>query len=201
MHHLSRRTFVALTAALPGAAAHHTTRRSSAPIPTGPLNPETLLALGQAILPTELTPDGISRVVGAFQVWLNQYAGQAELVHGYGTGEIEYTPPNPTERWNAQLAELESTADQRGGISFSELAEPQRREVVASILNATNADRLPTPSRAEHVAVGLLAYYYDTPEATDLCYRAQIAKTTCRALDDTTRRPAPYSPGTARGGS
>ncbi len=201
MADLSRRGFVAtLAAAVPAASQLSGQRRSVVPIPSGPLDPETLLALGEAILPSDLGDDGVQRVLGAFQTWLKQYAARAELLHGYGTGDIGHTPPNPADRWNAQLAELEAAAQQGRGVSFSELTDVQRTQILRGVLDDRDADRLPPPSRAEHVAVGLLAHFYTTSEATDLCYRATIAKNTCRPLTDTAKRPTPrpQNPGQGR---
>ena len=200
MADLSRRGFVTtLAAAVPAASQLSRQRRSVVPIPSGPLNPETLLALGEAILPSGLGDDGVQRVLGAFQTWLKQYAAGAELLHGYGTGDIGYAPPNPADRWNTQLAELETAAQGRG-VAFGELTDVQQTQILRGIVDDRDADRLPPPNRAEHVAVGLLAYFYATSEATDLCYRAAIAKNTCRPLTDAAKRPTPLpqNPGQGR---
>jgi hypothetical protein len=41
------------------------------------------------------------------------------------------------------------------------------------------------------VAVALLAHFYGTPAATDLCYNAQIGRQTCRPLSAQARKPLP----------
>jgi len=192
MADMNRRGFVAtVTAVVPAASQLAHKRRPAALIPSGPLNPETLLALGQTILPTDLGSDGVSRVVGAFQVWLSEYTAGAELLHGYGTGEIAYAPSDPTDRWNEQLDGLDAVARENTATSFHELTNPARTQIVVHVLGDVDGDRLPSPGRAHHVAVGLLAFFFATPEATDLCYGVNIAKNTCRPLADSPKRPEP----------
>lgn len=48
-----------------------------------------------------------------------------------------------------------------------------------------------SPGEAGHVAVALLAFFYGTSEATDLCYQAGIGKETCRSLSSAPEKPAP----------
>jgi len=48
---------------------------------------------------------------------------------------------------------------------------------------------LPAPARAPHVALGLLAHFYGTPRATDLCYGRLIRKETCRGLTGVAELP------------
>jgi hypothetical protein len=41
---------------------------------------------------------------------------------------------------------------------------------------------MPSPLRAEHVAVALLSWWLATPEATDRCYGVRISPETCRGI-------------------
>jgi hypothetical protein len=50
---------------------------------------------------------------------------------------------------------------------------------------------MPAPADAHHVALGLLAWFYASPAAEDLCYRAAIGRGSCRSLADVERAPAP----------
>jgi hypothetical protein len=54
-----------------------------------------------------------------------------------------------------------------------------------------SAGGLPEIDRAPHIAVGLLAHFYSSAAAQDLCYRARIGKGTCRPLAESPRRPLP----------
>jgi len=41
------------------------------------------------------------------------------------------------------------------------------------------------------IAVALLAHFYESPGATDLCYEAQIGRQTCRPLAAQASKPRP----------
>ncbi len=158
---------------------------------SAPLAQDLLHALGESILPSELGAQGINQVVSDFQSWVAGYQPVAELNHGYGTGEIEYTPADPAPGWEAQLQALDLEVKRRHQSSFKELSPEARRELIRKQIAGEKLDRLPAPADARHIAIGLLAYYYGTPEATDLCYQAAIGKNTCRPLDAAPQKPAP----------
>ncbi len=189
MAEINRRGFLgSVAAALPVAAAsHRTLERTKSSTPR--LDDELIRALGHAVLPAELGSEGIDRVVAGFHSWLEEYEPGAELNHGYGTADIEFTPADPTTRWQSQLNELEREAQRRFQLSFVRLYPEGRRDIVRRQISGDRLDRLPRPYRARHVAVGLLAYFYSTPEATDLCYQAAIGKNNCRPLARSPREP------------
>lgn len=153
-----------------------------------------MVALAEAVLPAELGSDGQQLVVAGFQEWLAGFEPVAELNHGYGTGEIEYAVADPGPGWNAQLRALDLQAKRTAGKAFTELAPEQRRELVRSVVARDATGGLPEIASARHVALGLLAYFYSTPEATDLCYRAEVGKNNCRPLSRNPERPAPLQP-------
>jgi len=70
-------------------------RFGSMPVRERAPNASLLDALGDAVLPAELGPPGVTRAVGAFQQWMDQYRPGAEANHGYGTGRIESVPADP----------------------------------------------------------------------------------------------------------
>ena len=158
------------------------------------LNPRVLRALGAAILPTELGPAGWERAVSGFERWLAGYREGAELVHGYGTGEIRQTGPSPALRWSTQLRALEAAAQKRGS-SFAQLTVADRQELVRTAMQGggQRLTAMPAVDRAAQVSVGLLAFFYGSPEATDLCYQARIGANSCRPLADSERRPLPLA--------
>lgn len=189
MAEINRRGFLgSVAAALPVAAASHLALKRTKP-GAPRLDDELVRALGHAVLPAELGSDGIDRVVAGFHIWLEEYEPGAELNHGYGTADIEFTPADPTASWQSQLNELEREAQQRFQLSFVRLDSEGRRGIVRRQISGDRLDRLPRPHRARHVAVGLLAYFYSTPEATDLCYQAAIGKHNCRPLARSPREP------------
>jgi hypothetical protein len=156
------------------------------------LDPRQLRGLGSAVLPSELGQDGVNRVVTAFERWLEGYREGVELVHGYGTGELRRTGPSPALRWSAQLRELDTSARKQGH-SFEQLGLDDRRLLITAALEGQRGSGLPPVDRAPHLALGLLAFFYDSPEATDLCYQARIGSNGCRPLAGSPQRPLPLA--------
>ncbi len=65
--------------------------------------------------------------------------------------------------------------------------------MVLAELAELKVDRLGSVGRAPHIAVALLAHFYASPEATDLCYQVKIGKETCRPLASSSRQPLPLA--------
>lgn len=161
---------------------------------------DALRALAAVILPSELGPEGLERVVAGFQSWLAAYEPVPVLVHGYGSQEIRYGPPDPAPRWRAQLEALELEARKRHDTGFAELETAQARRLVERAIRSA-PDGLPDKPgalRAETIAEGLLGFFYGSPEAADLCYGRRIRHFGCRPLAASADPPAPLD-GTAEG--
>jgi hypothetical protein len=60
---------------------------------------------------------------------------------------------------------------------------------VRTALAGERGDALPTPLAAKHIAVALLAHFYDSPAATDLAYDARIRRQQCRPLAGQGQKP------------
>lgn len=167
-----------------------------------PAAAETLRAVATAVLPvSDLGGDGVDRVVTEFEAWIEGFEPVAELPHGYlsrGLAEIRYGPPHPGPRWASQVEALELEARKRHRSSFAELTVEQRRALIEGQLERDEIGRLPSPGQARHVAIGLLAFFYDSAEATDLCYRASIGRYRCRGLSTLGREPPPLAGGPER---
>ncbi len=192
MTDIDRRGFVkAVAAVVPAAAIIRPSSSDTRKSIVLPLDDELLRALGEAVLPTELDAATLTRVIADFQTWSEAYDPNAELNHGYGPGDIRYTPDDPTLRWESQLTALESEAQRRSGGSLGTADVEQRRDIVRAQLAGDDTSRLPRAHTARHVAIGLLAYYYATPQATDLCYGRAISKNSCRPLARSPEEPAP----------
>jgi hypothetical protein len=158
-------------------------------------------ALSHVMLPSELGPDGQARASRSFTQWVAGYRAGAEILHPYGSGTIRYAGPSPAARWRPQLAALDREARRRHGRGFTALTRDQRQSLVRSAIEGERLDRMPEPLAAPHVAVALASWFLSTPEATDLCYRARIARQQCRPLVNAAREPAPLPsrPGAADG--
>jgi hypothetical protein len=190
-----RRSFMKRSAALVSGLAVSScapTAETPAPTRTG-LEPSTLRALGRVVLPEKaLGETGIERVLDGFRKWVDELEPVAELDHAYiFTDDILYGPPHPAALWNAQLEALELEAEKRHGIAFDELSLEEKEALVKRQLPKDVGERLPDPASAPHVALGLLAYFYQTSEATDLCYERSIEPYTCRGLDSVASEPSP----------
>ncbi len=192
----TRRTFLAQSAAAALAAACSPGAPASDPSSSERgLDPVTLDALARAVLPSELGEDGMARVSGEFRSWLADYRPVTEQNHGYGTSEIRYGPPDPAPNWQAQLEALDLEARQRFDQPFSGMAVDERRELVRVHLRRFPGERMPSPLEAPHVALGLLAWFYDSPEANDLCHGAEIRMYSCRGLATLGDEPSPHGSG------
>jgi hypothetical protein len=191
MRELTRRDFIANAAALPvlGLGAE-----TAVPPRQLELDPTLLRALAQVVLPSEFGDAGIEAAVVGFERWIGAYEPAAEANHGYGTDEIDYLPPDPAPGWNAQLRAFDVEATRRFGTGFAALDAARRAELVRRHLGDAGSS-LPSPLRAGHVAVGLLAWWAGTPAANDLCYRARIGRETCRPLSTAGEPPAPLDAG------
>jgi hypothetical protein len=148
-------------------------------------------ALGEALLPAELGRGRVEVASDAFLRWMDGYREGMELLHPYGSPRISYTAASPVPRWSRQLAALERSAQERFGKAFAAASVAQRQTLVREELATHTGERLPGVGSAPHIALGLLAHFYGSSAATDLCYRAQIGRNQCRPLVHNGRRPLP----------
>lgn len=185
---LSRREFLGwLAAAVP--AGFIVRRAHAASVAYLGAAPETLDALGVAILPPELGAGQIGRVVGGFRRWIDGYRENTEVNHAYGNSRLRFTGPTPATRWAKQLDDLDGAAHAAHGKPFAELTVEQRQGLVRPLIAAERG--IPaSPDGATHVALALLGFFYGSSQATDLCYEAAIGKSTCRPLSESAKRPA-----------
>ena len=156
-------------------------------------NDSVLAALGDAVLPSELGADGVRRAVGDFQRWMDGYQPDAESAHGYGTGRIDRLPADPRPAWKTQLQSFDAEARRSGGQSFAGLTRERRQALVRTALAGERGESLPSPLAAKHVALALLAHFYDSSTATDLCYESQIGRQQCRPLAAQAQKPTPLA--------
>lgn len=146
-----------------------------------PLPGETLRAVAEAVLPAELGDDGRERAVAAFERWCEGLEPLAELSHPYLVPETRYSGPDPRPGWTAQLEALDKECMSRHGVFLAALDTAGRRELLERPLEGAGPG-LGSPASASHVAAALMAHFYSSPVATDLCYGVTIAKQQCRGL-------------------
>jgi len=139
---------------------------------------KALRALAAAVLPSELGPRNLESTAVAFERWVREYRPGAEMEHGYGFTRLRWKAPSPAPVYMGQLQALRLTGD----------AEADRAAVEASLV-AANVTALPRTPEGKHVAADLMAFYFRSSEANDLCYRAHIGRDLCRGLDGSEREP------------
>jgi hypothetical protein len=149
-----------------------------------------LRALAEVVLPSELGATGRARIVDDFVRWIRGYRAGAEMDHGYGFTQMRATPAPPSARYRAELDALDQAA-RTGGTTFAALPFDQRRAIVERALTAAKIERLPPRPSGGHVAVDLMAFYFQSGEANDLCYRAAIGRDACRGLPGSEQPPQP----------
>jgi hypothetical protein len=187
---LTRRGFLAsLAATVPLAVIVRRAHAAAVEYVQG--DPATLDALALTVLPSQLGRAGMTREAAAFRDWAAKYKENAELVHGYGTSRLRSTAATPLTRWTAQLDQLDADAQRLRQRRFRDLSAGDREQIVRDALKAERIDRMPAVVDANHVAVALLAHFYDSPGAADLCYEAQIGRQTCRPLAAQASKPRP----------
>ena len=186
-----RRTFLKRsTAALSAAAVSGCVPNNAVPRgdSAAALHAAVLRAVAEVVLPSDLEDAAREEAVQSFERWAFEYEPVAELNHGYGTSEIRYGPPDPGPGWQAQLEALDIEASRRTGSAFRELDIPQRQELIIR-QGLDEGSVLPNPLRARHVAVALMAHWFRSSEAVDLCYGRRIAERTCRGIDTAPSEP------------
>jgi hypothetical protein len=156
-----------------------------------PLDPALLEAVARIVLPAaSLGDEGVAAAVEGFRKWLSGLIPVAELDHAYiWTDDILYGPGDPAPLWNAQLEALSLESEKRHGVPFLDLSRADQESLVRRQLPRELPSGVPDPARAPHVALGLLAYFYQTSEANDLCYDARIERYTCRGLESSSSEP------------
>ncbi len=156
------------------------------------LDRAVLEALARIVLPrTALGDAGVRRLSGEFLDWLHAFEPVSERDHPYYSSEINYGPPDPAPLWGAQLEALDIEAQQRFDTGFPQLSEDQQTAILDRQLPKNIPQDLPYAGNAPHVAIGLIAWFYDTAEANDLALRAQIHRQSCRGLATGPHKPLP----------
>ena len=186
------------TALVAGTAEAHIQPSSGPGQDTTPWNDHpVLVALGLLVLPTSaLDSERLRRTLQRFASWADGFEPVAELDHRYlSTDEIPYGPPDPRPLWRAQLEALETEAQKRHLTSFVELApNEQRRMATRAIERSTPGEPgagLPRPERAAHVAVALIAWFFASSDANDLCHGKRIGRHECRGMRGVDLEPRP----------
>jgi hypothetical protein len=141
------------------------------------------------VLPSAIGSRGQNDAVDQFLAWIRDYKEGVALSHGYGEPRLVKSGPSPAAAYTRQLTDLEREANARGG-RFGALPVETRRELLDIAFTAAEIRNLPGRPDGKHVIADLMAHYFRSSGANDLCYNARIGRNTYRAIRVTTVRPA-----------
>jgi len=149
-----------------------------------------LPAIAEVVLPSECDR---TAAVAAFASWIANYKEGADTDHGYGNTRVRATGPSPAGNYPAQVAALDAAARSLGASHFRAATLQQRRAILEAAIAQTNVQRLAARPSGAHIATDLMAHYFNSSAAADLCYRANIGRDICRGLARSDRAPAPLA--------
>lgn len=152
----------------------------------------TLDAVASAVLPASLGRRGVAGITERFLAWLRGYRQGEVLDHGYGRPEVRRSPVSPASRYAEDLAALERAAQEQGA-ALARLPADTRRTLIEAALRSVGVEGLPGGPNGKHVVSDLMAFYFQSSEANDHCYRARIGRETCRPLPVVAARPKPLA--------
>src|SRR5258707_2108290 len=155
------------------------------------LNAATLAAMAEFVLPAEADRPA---AVSAFTRWIANYKEGADTDHGYGNTRIRTTGPSPARNYPAQIAALDAAAKAKSAAGFAAASLDQRRAIVEAAITDAKVERLPARPTGAHLATDLMAHYFNSSAANDLCYNAAISRDACRGLAGSENAPAPRAP-------
>lgn len=156
-----------------------------------PGDPAVLAAIAEVVLPSEADR---AAAVTAFTAWIAHYKEGADTDHGYGNTRVRSTGPSPARNYPAQIAALDAAAKRAGAVGFAAATLDQRRAIVEVAITEAKIERLPVRPSGAHIAADLMGLYFNSPAASDLCYRAAIGRDACRGLAGSENKPAPLAP-------
>lgn len=142
------------------------------------------------VLPSTLGRQGQDQAVDEFLKWLRDYKEGVALSHGYGDPRLVKSGPSPASSYSRQIAALQQASQARGG-RFGALSLGIRTELLDAAFKAADVRGLPGRPDGKHVVADLMAHYFRSSGANDLCYNARIGRNTYRAIRVTTVRPQP----------
>jgi hypothetical protein len=142
------------------------------------------------VLPSAIGRKGQDEAVDNFLRWIRDYKEGVPLSHGYGEPRLVKSGPSPARGYRTQMDALQAAAKARGG-RFGALPLDDRRGLLDDAFKAADVRNLPGRPDGKHVVADLMAHYFRSSAANDLCYNARIGRNTYRAIRVTTVRPAP----------
>ncbi len=162
-------------------AAGTTVLRSSflrADAPKSVFSPEEHLVLQNLaglVLPSSLGDAKSKKIAVKFETYVRDYRPGADTEHGYGFTRVVPKPPAPAQRYVEQLRALPS---------------PLTKTAVQQALAQAGVKELPRTPDGKSVIADLMAFYFRSSDANDVCYGAAIGRDQCRGLPGSEHPPA-----------
>ena len=189
---MKRRTLLQWMAAAPALLPLHRVRVFAQARELTPEAIATLHDIAPTVLPSSLDVTRVRATVDKFVVWTRGYREGVALTHGYGHPRLQKSGPSPVPGYVSQLAALDAEARAKGGRWVS-LDLETRRALLDVAFTKAGVRNLPGRPSGQHVVADLMAFYFRSSEANDLCYSALINREVCRPIAITTRRPEPLA--------
>jgi hypothetical protein len=189
---MKRRTLLQLAASAAAILPFERIRLLAQPRELTPEAVASLQAIAPTVLPSALGGAKTRAVVDKFVVWAREYREGVPLSHGYGHPRLVRSAPSPVPKYLTQLTELDAAARAKGA-GWSALDLEARRALLDEAFTKAGVRNLPPRPTGQHVVADLMAFYFRSSEANDLCYNASIQREICRPIAITTKRPAPLA--------
>jgi len=151
-----------------------------------------LLALAEVVLPSEIGPTGQAEAVERFIGWLRNYDADVEMDHGYGFTRLRRTGPSPARRYPVLIALIDrqtAAALRRPKATFASAPIAVRRTIVEDSLRSVKGERL-LAGPGGNLIEDLMAFYFQSSAANDLCYQVAIGRDACRGLPGSEEPPS-----------
>jgi hypothetical protein len=186
---MKRRTLLQWMAAAPALLPLHRVRVFAQARELTPDAIAVLHDIAPTVLPASLGAAGAAAIADRFVVWTRGYREGVALTHGYGHPRLQKSGPSPVPSYLAQITALDAEARAKGG-RWATLDLETRRALLDAAFTKAGVRALPSRPNGQHVVADLMALYFRSSEANDLCYGALINREVCRPIAITTRRPA-----------
>jgi hypothetical protein len=192
MHRMKRRTLLQWLGGVVGAVPLRTMRVFAQPRDLTDESVATLYEIAATVLPASLGATRVRATADKFVAWTRGYREGVALSHGYGHPRLQRSGASPVPIYIAQLAALAAEASARGA-RWPALDLDTRRRLLDAALTKANVRGLPARPTGQHVVSDLMAFYFRSSEANDVCYNAMINREVCRPIAITTKRPRPLA--------
>lgn len=140
-----------------------------------------IAAIAHAVLPESLGASQVDAIAVRFGQWIAGYRAGAEMEHGYGITRMAVKPPSPLTAYREQLSKL--------GPDFAALPIAARRSRISAAMVSAGVTALPQYPNGQHVATDLMAFWFRSGEANDICYQRAIQRYECRGFATAGEQP------------